>query len=171
MSDKSGTSREATTKQEEAALRQIEALEDPGALRTLLANARAKNSPLVERAAFQRLARLVPHEQPETLEYDFWMTTQAYELLLTEKNGRTTRANRLRQKVERVGELQTLENLALAREASDGFKLLMARGMPELTAEAIILKHRDKFSPAAVEASRARLEEAGYDASRFGSTA
>ena len=147
------------TKQEAAALRQIPQMTDPKALRTLMSNANAKGSAAVYNAAFRRLAELVPGEAPGTLEHDFWQTTLAYEQLLTEMNGKTTRANYLRRKVARVGVLQTMEDLALAKGQSDGFALLVERGLPELTAEAIVLKHSENFSEAAVNASRKRLEK------------
>jgi hypothetical protein len=161
MSDPTGL-----TKQEAAALRQIPQMTDAKALRALMSNANAKGSAAVYNAAFRRLAELIPGEAPGTLEHDFWQTTLAYEQLLTEKNGKTTKANYLRRKVARVGVLQTMEDLALAKGRSDGFTLLVARGLPELTAEAIILKHSKSFSEAAVNASRQRLEEIEFNVSR-----
>jgi hypothetical protein len=149
------------TKHEQAALDHIAKLDDASSLRTMMLNARAKGSTTVYQAAFRRIAELVPDETPGSLEHDFWKTTLAYEQLLTEKNGRTTRASRLRQKVARAGIVQTMEDLCTAKSQSEGFKLLVAQGMPELTAEWIVLAHSGSFSDRAVEAARARLEKAG----------
>jgi hypothetical protein len=152
---------------EAAALRAIPDMKDPAGLRTLMQNARTRKSTVVYDAAFRRLAHLVPEEEAGTLDFDFWKTTLAYEQVLTEKNGRATRATRLRQKVARVGVTRTLEDLATATTASDGFDVLMARGMPELTAEAIVLQHRARFSEAAVEAAGRRLEASGADLAAY----
>jgi hypothetical protein len=42
--------------------------------------------------------------------------------------------------------------------------MLLERGLPELTGEAIVLRHPQLFRRTAVEAARARLVEAGVTA-------
>lgn len=164
---KSAAAQALAARAEAAALRAIPEMKDPAGLRTLMQNARTRNATAVYDAAFRRLANLVPEQEAGTLDFDFWKTTLAYEQVLTEKNGRATRATRLRQKVARVGVTRTLEDLATATTASDGFDVLMARGMPELTAEAIVLQHRPRFSEAAVEAAGRRLEASGADLAAY----
>jgi hypothetical protein len=164
---KSAAAQALAARAEAAALRAIPDMKDPAGLRTLMQNARTRNAPAVYDAAFRRLANLVPEQEAGTLDFDFWKTTLAYEQVLTEKNGRATRATRLRQKVARVGVTRTLEDLATATTPSDGFDVLMARGMPELTAEAIILQHRARFSEVAVASAGRRLEASGADLTAY----
>ena len=70
------------------------------------------------------------------------------------------RASRTRQKVKRVGVRKTVEDLALSKQASEGFRILTGHGLGDLTAEFLVLKHAGRFSTDAVAAARARLEAA-----------
>ncbi len=116
---------------------------DPDKLRTWIKNARNKNASDVADAAFRRLISIVPSEQPGTVEHDFWQSIHAFEHVLLEERGKTVRLSRTRQKISRVGIMQTMRDLALSDKKSDGFEMLMERGMPEITAEAVILRHCD----------------------------
>ena len=98
------------------------------------------------------------------MEYDFWRTVHSFEHVLTEENSRTTRLSRTRQKVQRVGVVQTLVDWALDTKRTDGFRMLLERDMPELTGEAIVLRHPSRFEVAVISAARARLEASGVDA-------
>lgn len=70
--------------------------------------------------------------------------------------------NRLRPKIERGGPIASLEYLALKK--SDGFTEVIEYGLPELTAEAIVIRHGEPtFSARAVATARQHLLEAGYD--------
>jgi hypothetical protein len=66
--------------------------------------------------------------------------------------------------------VKTMEDLALKNKESDGFKMLMERGMPGLTAEAIILRHPDRFDADVKAAARDRLVTAGVDLDKLEST-
>jgi hypothetical protein len=134
--------------------------DDVGKLKTLIKNARARNATNVADAAFRKLISLVPSELPGTAEHDFWQTIHAFEHILTEERGRTTRLARTRQKVARVGAMQTLIDWALSDKETEGFKMLLERNMAELTGEAIVLRHSDRFEPNVVSAARNRLTNA-----------
>jgi hypothetical protein len=136
---------------------------DAKQLRSIHKNARDRKETEVADAAFRRLISLVPTEQPGTVEHDFWRTVHAYEQVLTEERGKTARLSRTRQKVARVGVMQTLADWALGRTETEGFRMLMERGMPEYLGEAIVLRHAALFDPAVVSAARKRLEGAGVD--------
>ena len=43
---------------------------------------------------------------------------------------------------------------------TEGFKLLVEKGLPELTAEYLVVKHETRFPLAAVEAAKERLRDA-----------
>ena len=70
-------------------------------------------------------------------------------------------------KATRVGELQTLHDWALGQGETAGFRMLLDRNMPELTGEAIVLRHADQFEPDVVEAARSRLQNAGVNVDKL----
>jgi len=145
------------------ALALIESCDDAEKLRVWITNARKSGEDGVAEAAFRRLIAVLPKEKPGTIEHDFWQTIFAFEHVLSEERGKTTRLARTRQKVARVGEIQTLKDWALSSVKTDGFAMLLERNMPELTGEAIVLRHANSFEAAVVAAAQRRLEEAGVD--------
>jgi hypothetical protein len=106
---------------------------------------------------------VLPKEKPGTVEHDFWQTIHAFKHVLSEERGKTTRLARTRQKVARVGEVQTLQDWATSAKSTDSFEMLLERNMPELTGEAIVLRHARRFAAEVVAAARQRLETAGVD--------
>jgi len=136
---------------------------EPSKLRAWIRNAQTKGVKDVADAAFRQLISVLPSAKPGTVEYDFWRTIHAFEQTLSEERGKTTRLSRTRQKVSRVGEVQTLKDWALSKKQTDGFDMLLERGMPELTGEAIVLRHPDKFDGDVVGAASDRLCNAGVD--------
>lgn len=151
------------SKQELAALERIPTIDDPAQLRILRENARRLGSTLVADAAFNRLIRIVPGEAPGSVEHDFWTSIHAFEEVLTEEKERTTRLSRTRLKVTKEGVIKVLEGFATAKQPTDGFQMLLDRKMPELTGEAVILRHPEAFDTSVVEAARGRLAGAGVD--------
>ncbi len=141
----------------------ISKCDDPGRLRTFIKNAQNKHENGIADAAFRRLISLVPSEEFGSVEHDFWQTVNAFEYALSEERGKTTRLARTRQKVGRVGVIETLKDWALSDKKTKGFEMLLERGMPELTGEAIVLRHPDKFDQNVRDAARARLTDAGVD--------
>jgi len=137
--------------------------DDPGKLRSWHVNARKAGRQDVADAAFRRLITILPEEKPGTVEHDFWQTVHAFEHILKEERGKTVRLSRTRQMVARVGVVAALESWAKRTADTDGFTMLMERGMPELTGEAIVLRHAERFEPDVVTAARDRLEKAGVD--------
>ena len=141
--------------------------DEPDKLRTWIKNARAQNATDVADAAFRQLISIMPSEQPGTVEHDFWQTIHAFEFVLSDERGRTTRLSRTRQKVNRVGVVQTLKDWAFSKKSTDGFDMLLERGMPELTGEAIVLRHSEQFDDEIQNAARERLVQAGVDVDRL----
>jgi hypothetical protein len=135
--------------------------EDPAQLKTMIANAKARDQEAVALAAFRRLVLVSPAETPGSVEHDMWQTIFAFEHLLKEERGKTTLLARTRQKIKRVGVVETLNDWAAAKQETEGFRMLLERGLPELTGEAIVLRHPRLFPRAAVDAARARLVGAG----------
>ena len=142
----------------------IAACEDEKQLGTLIVNARRQGATDVEQAAFRRLIALNPIDASQSaVDRELWQTIKAFEHLLSTERGRTTRLSRTRQKLGRDSAHDTLAQWALAKKETEGFAMLIARGLPQLTGEAIVLRHAGEFEPAVVEAARTRLEKAGVD--------
>jgi hypothetical protein len=133
---------------------------DPAALRTLMENAKRLGRTDIWREAFRRLCALEAEGQTEPLLSDFHATLAAYEQLLSEKNGRTTRAGRTRLKLKSKGAVQCLIDWATSKEAPEEFVLLVAAGLPEMTGEQLVVKYADQFTPEVVAAATARLASA-----------
>jgi len=138
-------------------LKPISAYTDPAALRTLMQNAKRMGRSDIWREAFQRLCSLEGADQTEPLHREFYETLAAYEQLLSEKNGRATRASRTRMKLKAKGVVACLEDWARSKEPTEGFELLVANDLVEMAGEQIVLKYPDQFSPEAVAGAKARL--------------
>jgi hypothetical protein len=145
----------------------IDSSNDPDQLRRFIENAQRMNFPEVREAAFRRLVEIMPDEEPGTVEHDFWRSIHALEEVLREERGKTVRLSRTRQKIARVGVMQTLSDLATSKTPAKGFEMLLERNMPELTGEAVVLRHKDLFDTDVVAAARTRLEVAGVDADQL----
>lgn len=158
----------ALDKQEEAALRAIKASTDPAGLRIMVANAKGK-SKAVEAAAFRRLVSLGAEHEPGSVEHACWTMVHTVEEIRRAKGRKVWRMNHMRPKIARDGEVAALEYCAL-RE-TDGFSEVLDYDMPEMTAEAIVLRHPAAFSEAARTAARKRLEAHGFEVGESGSIA
>lgn len=135
---------------------------DPEKLRQLAANAHTQGNEAVREAARRRLYQVLPSERPGTVEYDVWQSIHALEDTLTHERGKTVRLNRTRQKIKRDKEIQTVADLVLKR-ASEGFHMLVERNLPELTFEAVAIRHPEAFDQRVREAAAARLRQIGYE--------
>lgn len=131
---------------------------DSDALLNYARNARGK-SPTVEQAALRRLAHVSAKHAPGTVEHACWAMVHTVEATRRLSGRKVFRMNRMRPKIERDGEIAALEYCAI--NETDGFREILDYGMPELTAEAIVLRFPDQFSEAAKAAARSRLNQAG----------
>lgn len=140
---------------------------DADQLRRFRENAQRMGVTAVADAAFRRLIEVLPDQEPGSIEHDFWMTIHAFEEVLRDERGKTVRLSRTRQKIGRVGVKQTLIDFATSKAPTDGFNMLIERGLPELTGEALVLRHSESFDPEAQSAARQRLEDAGVDITKL----
>ena len=143
----------------------VERCENPAELESLIKNATRLGNAAVAEAAFRKRISLVPAERPGSVEHDFWQMVQAFEFTLSEERGKNTRLFRTRQKVAKAGVVQTLRDWAVGSQETAGFKMLLERGMPEFTGEAITLRHPEHFEPPVLEAAQQQLTAAGVDLS------
>jgi hypothetical protein len=155
------------TKIERAALAIIGTLDDPKRLRTYIANARREGSAAVERAAFAKLCLVQPEANPGTVEHDVWQSIYALEEMLRDERGKTVRLSRTRQKIARDGEAKTVSDLTMKPDPSAGFFDLIERGHPELTFEAVVIRHPKIFDQVVQAAARDRLSKANVHPDDF----
>jgi hypothetical protein len=140
---------------------------DPARLTTqtealqLMKNAERLGRRDVYDAAFRRFCELSGAAADSDVLKDVWKVISAFELLMTERNGRTTRAARTRQKLDRDGPVKLVSDLALRPIPSEGFVTLVENGMADLTFEHIAIRHPDKFGQDVIASARRRLESAG----------
>jgi hypothetical protein len=151
-------------------LASIGASTDADQLRRFRENAQKKGVTVVADAAFRRLIEILPEQAPGSIEHDFWMTIHAFEEVLRDERGITVRLSRTRQKIGRVGVKQTLIDFATSKAPTDGFNMLIERGLPELTGEALVLKHSGAFDLGVQNAAKQRLEDAGVDITKLQSS-
>jgi hypothetical protein len=138
----------------------VSQLHDVQAARNYLDNIKRLGRDDLYPAAFRRLCELSGQIHDDPVVLDFWRAIAALEEILRDQRGKTVRLSRTRQKIARVGVRQTVEDLALGKQESEGFKVLAAHGLGDLTAEYLVLKHAARFSSNAVTAARIRLEGA-----------
>ncbi|WP_257386590.1 hypothetical protein [Tahibacter caeni] len=128
--------------------------------RNLAANARRLGRADLEAEALQRASELKAAEEGYTspAQQAIALALYAYEDEQSRLKGRTFRASRTRQMLERHGVLAAAERMVLTRKPSTGYEVLEEAGLQELSFESIIDRFPTEFSPIAVEAARARLE-------------
>ncbi len=134
---------------------------DPQKLRTLAANAeRLGHSDYAAKCRI-RIAELAGQQYDDLLEREFWEAVTCAEEFKTAENGKTTRLSRTRQKHKRVGTHQCLVDWAFDPKTTDGFHILLETGRADLTGEAIVVRHADKFPPEAVASAELKLSAHG----------
>ena len=83
----------------------------------------------------------------------------AYEEVLSQKNGRRTRANRTWQMINRHGILAAVERAVNRSIDTAGYTALAEMGLQNYAFEAVILRHPELFSEEAIKHSRDRMAE------------
>lgn len=139
-------------------------LTDAKLVRQLMKNADAKGMGDLVLQCQVRIAELAGQEYDDALEREFWRAVTVAEELATKQNGKTTRLSRTRQKAARAGVVQCLIDWALSPKTTQGFQILVEKH-PELTGEAIVVRHPDRFPSEAVESARAKLAAHGVQLS------
>ena len=108
--------------------------------------------------------RAQTHGSKSIAEKEALQAVYAYEDLLTKKNGRTTRASRTWQMINRHGIIEAVERAVKRDVPTQGYKLLVEMGLEDYAFEAVILRHPEVFSEDAAEVSRQRLKAWSGDA-------
>jgi hypothetical protein len=133
---------------------------NPDKLRTYMSRVK-EGHPDLYRRAFRRLCTLIGRNADDPLEAEFDACVTALEQIYLEESGRRKRARRISDKRTRDGVVETFRYLAMKKEASEGFHHLVQNGLPEFTAEHVILRYPRRFPNEAVDAAQRRLSVHG----------
>lgn len=126
-----------------------------------MTNAKGK-SDTVFQAAFRRLVEVSSQEQNDAVARACWQMVHTIEQIRKEAGRKVWRMNRLRPKIENDGPKAALEYCA--RNRTEGFEEVLSYGLPEFTAEAIVLRMPAHFDDESLQQiARNRLLEAGID--------
>lgn len=143
---------------------EISALKTPASCRIVMERAKERGLDDVYEAVFRRYCELAGREADDPsdpLVRGFYETLAAYEQLLTEKNGRPTSASRTRQKIDNKGVFQSLIEWTRAPVETEGFRLLVTKGLPEFTGEYLVARYAARFPEDVVNRAIERLEKHG----------
>jgi hypothetical protein len=103
--------------------------------------------------------RAAIHNAQTMAEKEALQAIYAYEHLLTEKNGRTTRATRTWQMIERHGIIESVNRVVARKDDSMGYRTLKEKGMGDFAFEAVVLRYPDIFSDEAVQHAKERISK------------
>lgn len=139
----------------------IKRLDTPKKCEIFARNATKHGRPDLAQEALQRAIeiRADEHGAGTSAEREVLRAIYAYEELLTNKNGRRTRANRTWQMIKRHGIVEAAERAVKRDVAPQGYTLLEEIGLQEYAFEAVILRYPEVFSDEAKRISQERLKD------------
>ncbi len=140
--------------------KRIQQLKTPAECMQLAINVQNKNPGLAREARRRAVElRAEAHDIKSLVELELLKALYAYEEVLSEKNKRRTSASRTWQMIKRHGIIAAAERAVNRKIEPAGYKLLVAMGLHDLTFEAVIVRHPEKFSQEVVSRAKERLDE------------
>lgn len=138
----------------------IARLKTPEECRTFERNAQAKGrEDLVLDARRKGIElRAAQYGAVSDAERDCLQAIYAYEEILNAKHGKRVRASRIWQMIKRRGIIAAIEQAVDRPDGTAGFTDLKEVGLDNFAFEAVVLRHRTVFSPAAVNRARERMQ-------------
>jgi hypothetical protein len=124
-------------------------------------NARAKNrADLAEQARMWAIQlRAAAYGAESQTEIEALEAVHAYEETLPKKNNKRARATRIWQMIRRHGIIEAVEREVNRDAETQVYPALVEMGLEKFALEAVILRHPDVFSDAAVQKSEERSSE------------
>lgn len=118
-----------------------------------------KDTPELRRLRVERRAEaLAPSSE---VERDCYEAVYAYEEVLSDNNGKTSRAGRTWPMIKRKGVIAAVEEIVTRKTEAPGYTSLVEMGLKDKTFEAVVLRHPDDFSAEAMASSERRLHKTG----------
>lgn len=139
----------------------VKSLKTPEHCEIFARNATARDRPdLAEQARVRAVQiRAEGHDAESAAEIEAFQAVYAYEEVLAKKNGKKTRATKTWQLIRRHGIIEGVERAVNRDSETQGYTALIEMGLKEFAFEAVILRHPELFSDAAVQKSKERLNE------------
>ncbi len=139
----------------------VKKLKTPEQCESFEKNALERNRPDLAAEARQRSVQLQAEKYGATTqaERECLEAVFAYERVLSEKNGRATRASRTWPMIKKHGVLAAVERVVSRPDEAADYTALREMGLEEYAFEAVVLRYPDLFSEAAVNRSQARVNE------------
>lgn len=138
----------------------IPKLTTPEECMQLAANVRDNNPELARRARRRAIElRAASHGLKSVVELELLKAVYAYEEVLFEKHKRRTRATYTWRMIDQHGIILAAEKAVNKKTETKGYKELVGMGLQDLTFEAVIVRHPDKFNQNVVMCAKERLEE------------
>jgi len=136
----------------------IAKLRSPEGAKQFAANVARRDPELAKRATrrgveLQALAKGASSQ----VELECLEAVYAYELAMSQRDGKTKRASRTWPMIERDGILPAVEHIVTKPEPSIGYTTLVQMGIEDKAFEAVVLRHPSHFSAKAVSSASARL--------------
>jgi hypothetical protein len=103
------------------------------------------------------LGRAKARNPANDVERDGFQAVYAYEEARSSQTHKTVRANRTWQMFDRYGVIGAIERIVTRPDDAAGYRALVEMGMEDMAFEAVVLKHREAFSPEAIRSSEDRL--------------
>ena len=140
----------------------VERLRTPAECESFALNAIDRKHPELASAARRKALTLqaATHETSSPVEAEAFVAVYAYEMHLTRKNGRKTRAGKTWAIVKSHGIIQAIQTAVSRTPDSTVLAGLRELGLEDLTFDALVLRHEAAFDAATVQLSKARLAEA-----------
>jgi hypothetical protein len=138
----------------------IQKLTTPEECMQLAVNVRDRNPELARQARRRAVElRAASRGAKSVVELELYKAVYAYEEVLSEKHKRRTRATYTWRMIDHYGIIMAAEKAVNKKMETKGYKELVAMGLQDLTFEAVIVRHPDKFSKDVVTCAKERLEE------------
>jgi hypothetical protein len=137
----------------------VERLRTPAECESFARNATARNYPDLALEARRKALHLQAstHEAGSPVEAEGFAAVYAYELLLTRRNGKKTRATGIWQAIKRYGIIEAVERALSRPPDEEGQVTLRHLGLEDFAFEALVVRREASFSDTAIAASKARL--------------
>ena len=141
----------------------VERLRTPAECESFALNAIDRKHPELASAARRKALTLqaAAHETSSPVEAEAFVAVYAYEMHLTRKNGRKTRAGKTWANVKRHGIIQAIQTAVSDTPDPAVLAGLREFGLEDLTFDALVVRHEAAFDAATVQISKARLAEGG----------
>ena len=95
----------------------------------------------------------------DNVEIELYKALDAYEKVLSKKNGKKTRANRTWQMVKKYGIIGAAERAVNRNIDPQGYKILVEMGFEKLTFEQVIVNYPNAFANDVVKRANERLNK------------